>query len=224
MEEQELSCTDCRVVGCARSDGSYPAFCPTAALGEEGVEASAQAYRDDPFALKAMQAASAVNADAFANRWCRVEETLAFLHHMGWQRIGIASCAGLAEEGRTFARILRVQGYQPFGICCKVGAIPRGRLGARCSCCDYGEASCNPLLQAQLLAEANTEVNVVIGLCAGHDMLFSAHSAAPVITLVVKDRPLAHNSVGALHAANSASFYGSLLAPRPELSAAEATD
>ncbi len=66
-------------------------------------------------------------------------------------------------------------------------------------------------MQAQLLEEADTEVNVVIGLCVGHDMLFSAYSAAPVTTLVVKDRAMFHNSVGGLYAACGSSFYGSLL-------------
>jgi len=38
-----------------------------------------------------------------------------------------------------------------------------------------------------------------VGLCVGHDMLFTRHSRAPVTTLVVKDRVLAHNPAGALY-------------------------
>jgi len=58
---------------------------------------------------------------------------------------------------------------------------------------------CNPILQARLLAKQNTELNVVIGLCVGHDSLFIKYSQAPVTYLVVKDRVLAHNPVGALY-------------------------
>ncbi|WP_274596750.1 DUF1847 domain-containing protein [Desulfurobacterium thermolithotrophum] len=42
-------------------------------------------------------------------------------------------------------------------------------------------------------------MNVIVGLCIGHDMLFQMHSRAPVTTLIVKDRVLAHNPVGALY-------------------------
>jgi uncharacterized metal-binding protein len=42
-------------------------------------------------------------------------------------------------------------------------------------------------------------MNIIVGLCVGHDMLFQMHSRAPVTTLIVKDRVLAHNPAGALY-------------------------
>jgi uncharacterized metal-binding protein len=42
-------------------------------------------------------------------------------------------------------------------------------------------------------------MNLVVGLCVGHDMLFTKRSEAPVTTFVVKDRVLAHNPVGAIY-------------------------
>lgn len=42
-----------------------------------------------------------------------------------------------------------------------------------------------------------------MGLCVGHDCLFNRHSAAPVTTLVAKDRVLANNPAGALYTAGS---------------------
>jgi uncharacterized metal-binding protein len=42
-----------------------------------------------------------------------------------------------------------------------------------------------------------------MGLCVGHDSLFSRHSEAPVTTLVVKDRVLGHNPVAALYTTQS---------------------
>ena len=64
-------------------------------------------------------------------------------------------------------------------------------------------AMCNPIAQAELMNEANTELNVVLGLCVGHDSLFYKHSNAPVTTLVAKDRVLAHNPCAALYQADA---------------------
>ena len=54
-----------------------------------------------------------------------------------------------------------------------------------------------------------TDLNVINGLCVGHDTLFMKYSEAPVTYLVVKDRVLAHNPVGALN--TTMSYYKRLL-------------
>lgn len=66
---------------------------------------------------------------------------------------------------------------------------------------------CNPILQAELLNEAESELNVVVGLCVGHDSLFIKYSQAPVTTLVTKDRATGHNPAAALYNMNS--YFGS---------------
>ena len=68
---------------------------------------------------------------------------------------------------------------------------------------------CNPILQAQLLNREQTDLNVVVGLCVGHDSLFYRYSQAVTTTLVVKDRVLGHNPVAALYTAPS--YYKKLL-------------
>ena len=60
------------------------------------------------------------------------------------------------------------------------------------------------IAQANFLNEANTELNVVVGLCIGHDSLFFKYSKAPVTVLAVKDRVLAHNPLGAVYLSESA--------------------
>ena len=50
-----------------------------------------------------------------------------------------------------------------------------------------------------ILNEAETQLNVLCGLCVGHDSVFTMVSRAPVTTLIVKDRVLAHNPVAALY-------------------------
>ena len=61
------------------------------------------------------------------------------------------------------------------------------------------EAACNPLLQAEILNQRGTDFNLLIGLCVGHDMLFTQASQAPVTTLIVKDRLTGHNPVITLY-------------------------
>ena len=52
-----------------------------------------------------------------------------------------------------------------------------------------------------LINGQNTEFNIALGLCVGHDSLFYKHSEALVTTLVAKDRVLAHNPCGAIYCA-----------------------
>ena len=65
--------------------------------------------------------------------------------------------------------------------------------------------------QARLLNEAGCELNVVLGLCVGHDSLFFKESHGLATTLVAKDRVLAHNPVGALQLADT--YYQRLWGP-----------
>ena len=51
--------------------------------------------------------------------------------------------------------------------------------------------------------EAGTELNVVVGLCVGHDSLFYKYSNALCTTAVTKDRVLGHNPVAALYTAET---------------------
>ena len=62
---------------------------------------------------------------------------------------------------------------------------------------------CNPILQAKMLNEAGTELNVVVGLCVGHDSLFYKYSDALCTTAETKDRVLGHNPVAALYTAET---------------------
>ena len=64
---------------------------------------------------------------------------------------------------------------------------------------------CNPVLQAKLLNEAKTDLNIVMGLCVGHDALFYKYVEGLTTTLVVKDRVTGHNPVAAIY--NAESYY-----------------
>ncbi len=138
-------------------------------------------------------------------RWTRVEDTIAFAKLMGYRKIGIATCIGLLDETNRLSRILEAQGFEPLSVCCKSGS--RDKLDLGVSEEDKVrpgtfEPACNPIAQARLLNQAGTEMNIIVGLCVGHDMLFSRHSDAPVTTLVVKDRVTGHNPVSVLYGQN----------------------
>jgi uncharacterized metal-binding protein len=122
----------------------------------------------------------------------RIEEILRFAETAGWKRVGIAYCVAVAKEADNLKQRLG-QTLEVTGIDCKVCRIPAEALVPG----DRG-TSCNPIGQAALLAEADTELNIAMGLCLGHDLLFSKHSKAPVTTLVVKDRIHGHNPIAAL--------------------------
>ena len=209
--EYGMSCVDCAALSCAKGNGEYPAFCPTARMSEEEVGQSANAYREDEFALRVMREASATGTRAFSEHLCRAEEIMDFARRMGYRRIGIATCSGLADYARLYAKVLRIHGFDVFGVACKVGSIPRAKLEAVESCCDFGTVSCNPLLQVEKLNEAKTDLNVVIGLCVGHDTLFYQRSDAPCTTLVTKDRVLANNAGAVFQVLNSPSPYSRML-------------
>ena len=70
---------------------------------------------------------------------------------------------------------------------------------------------CNPVLQAKYLNAEKTDLNILVGLCVGHDSMFYKFADAPVTTLVSKDRVMAHNTVGAIYQADK--YYASKLKP-----------
>jgi uncharacterized metal-binding protein len=158
-------------------------------------EGIATEYRGD--ALRMAQAAAHVEATYYMQK-TRIEETIEFAKTMGYKRIGIAFCIGLSGEAETIHRILE-QHFQVYSVCCKVCAIPKADFDLKPVSGDADEVMCNPIGQAAILDEKQTDLNLIAGLCMGHDIAFTRHSAAPVSTLVVKDRVLAHNPCGAIY-------------------------
>ena len=102
-------------------------------------------------------------------------------------------------------RILRQNGFEVSSVICKTGGIDKSEAGIpgqyRVRPERSFEAMCNPVAQAMLLNSQHTQLNISLGLCVGHDALFAKFSDALVTTLVVKDRALANNPVGAIYCA-----------------------
>lgn len=172
---------------------------------------SAPLYQD-PLDLKILKVAADVEA-LFYKEACRVDETMEFARRMGFKKIGIAFCIGVIEEVRILAEILSRE-FEVSSICCKVGSITKAEFGMT-ERPWIGQYSCNPIEQARILNEEGTELNIVLGLCVGHDSLFNKHSEAPVTTLITKDRKLGHNPVAALYCPYVRSELGKKLKERP---------
>lgn len=206
------SCADCAVTQCDNQDPTkgYPAFCVSQKTPREKAEASREHYLTDPEDRKIAQTAAGVESDGY-RKWPRVQETITFAKRMGYHKIGIATCVALIRESRTLAKMLRANGFEVYGVGCKTGEVTKDELGIPPENQGPGPIACNPVLQAQLLAQAGTEFNIVMGLCVGHDSLFFKHSQAPTTTLIVKDRVLMHNPVAALYTADS--YHAHLMKP-----------
>ena len=204
----ELSCPLCGVQACKAQPGEKkpPTFCPMPANSEQ-LKAIEHTYLGDEELRK--WACESARTESFGYcRSTRIEEIMDFARRIGATRLGIAHCAGLMAEAKITRDIFLSNGFEVEAICCKVGAISKEKVGLK----DEEkvrpgnfEALCNPLAQAELLAQAGTHLNVLVGLCVGHDSLFFKHSRAPVTVLVAKDRVLGHNPVAALY--TSTTYY-----------------
>lgn len=224
MSEKNIrpSCIDCHLCACNGKEGFYPDFCPTAEIlrGSEKAEPedngapaalaeeARQLYLHDEEDHRISAASAAVEYEHYCSQ-TRVEEICSFAERIGARKLGIAACVGLIAEARTAAKIFRHHGFEVYGAACKVGAVPKEEIGLDPAYAAVGPNICNPILQAKMLNREKTDLNIVIGLCVGHDSLFYKYSDALCTTLVTKDRVLGHNPAAALYQANS--YYSKLL-------------
>ncbi|HLI62360.1 MAG TPA: DUF1847 domain-containing protein [Terriglobales bacterium] len=202
----ELSCPLCGVRACKSEPGEKkpPAFCPMPVEREQLATIERKYLEDEE--LRRWACDSARTESSGYCRRTRVEEIMAFARRIGATRLGIAHCIGLIAEAKLAREIFLQNGFEVEAICCKVGSIEKGKIGLKEEEKIHPgefEAACNPVAQAELLARAGTQLNILIGLCVGHDSLFFKHSQAPVTVLVVKDRVLGHNPVAALYTSHS---------------------
>ena len=154
-----------------------------------------QLYYND--VAKLHKAASAVEANHYCKE-TRLGEIILLASELGYQRIGLAFCIGLNQEVRIIEDILSKH-FEVVSVCCKVSGIDKKDFGLQRISPENPEVMCNPAGQAQLLNEAETQFNIICGLCVGHDAIFAQLSEAPVTTLIAKDRVLAHNPASAIY-------------------------
>jgi uncharacterized metal-binding protein len=136
----------------------------------------------------------------------RLEDTMELATRMGYKRLGVAFCLGLHYEATLLVPILENRGFEVISACCKCGSVSKAELGLEAweqVNTDGFEAMCHPIAQAELLNEAKTDFNILLGLCVGHDSLFLKNSKALCTVLVAKDRLFGHAPLMALYQSKS---------------------
>ncbi len=215
MKYDDPECAYCppTVRACRQGEAAErgPGFCPTNV--DPATQAHARAAYDEPETRRVARESSVVEAEGYC-KWTRVEEIVQFAKRMGFRRIGIANCISFVDLAYVLSGILESHGFEVVSVACKNGNIPKEDLGVA----DHEkiqpgqfEALCNPVSQAELLNAHGCELNVMMGLCVGHDSLFFKHSQGLTTVLVAKDRVLGHNPVMALHLADT--YYSRVWGP-----------
>jgi len=128
--------------------------------------------------------------DAYIRGSNRVQEIKNYALKAGIKRIGIAHCVTFPKEAEAVKHFLSNE-FEVYSVDCKCGRINKHEMLG----CEGNEIMCNPSGQAEFLKENKTELNISMGLCVGHDMVFNQKSASPVTTLVVKDRTSKNNTM-----------------------------
>jgi len=206
------SCIDCGVLKCDEYEGEFPPFCVTTKVSEEEKAELRKLYMENENHI-VMNEASLIELEGYC-QLTRLEETIQLAKRLGVHKIGIATCVGLIRESRTLAKILRAHGFEVYGVACKAGMIEKNSVDIDPACSNLGSYICNPIFQARELARQNCELNIVMGLCVGHDSLFYKYSEVLTTTLVVKDRITGHNPAAVLY--NSESYYKKKVYPQEE--------
>lgn len=208
------TCVNCGARHCDHLDSDWPDFCMTTKTSDELFDAALDEYRNDEQTAKIFKAAAEIEG-LYYGALTRVEEVALFAKKIGAKKVGIATCMGLINESQIFAKVLQAKGIESIcSVVCKVGGIDKTEANIPDNVKVHPgehESTCNPIVQAEILNAEHTDLNVIVGLCVGHDTLFIQHSEAPVTYLVVKDRVLGHNPVAALY--GSKMYYRRLMSP-----------
>lgn len=136
----------------------------------------------------------------------RLREIADFALKCGFKKVGLAHCIGLQQEAAKTVKIFKALGLEVEPVACKCGSFPKTLLGLEeQDMLKPGiiDSMCNPIGQAMVLEKAKTQLNIILGLCVGHDTLFIRYSKAPVTVLAAKDRVTGHNPLAALYCADS---------------------
>ena len=197
-----MPCAECLTKTCLSGEGEWPLLCPMTDGGERGVSGTdAVAYES--------------SCKHREEDFRRLDEVLRYAKERGCRRIGLACCIGLHDEARVLTKALTREHFEVSSVMCKTGSLPKSALGvpaghriASWTGYGLGYVACNPVAQALVLNEEKTDLNLIVGLCVGHDSIFIKYSEAPVATLIAKDRSNGHNPAAILYTYYGDTFFG----------------
>jgi uncharacterized metal-binding protein len=200
MAEQDPQCVKCTVRRCGsqEKDRAVPASCPSEKYPDLVKETRERYHLPENRAVLQgwLGLMSRVLDPEKRNEkysWTRIHEIIEYAKIRGMRRLGIATCYALMPEAKMLSDILENNGFEVVSLSCLCGEVHPQDLGMP------GDIFCNPILQAEILNREKTELNLMVGLCVGHDILFLRHCTAETTPLIVKDRSLGHNPVAALY-------------------------
>lgn len=156
-----------------------------------------QSFYQDPKLNRLHTAASAIEARHYGKE-TRLAEIILFGKELDCKKLGLCFCVGLSPEAKIIDEILS-EHFEVVSVCCKTSGVNKDEFNLEKIKPGTLEVMCNPAGQADRLNQAGTELNVLCGLCVGHDSIFYMASEAPVTTLITKDRVLGHNPVAAIY-------------------------
>ena len=187
----------CKKMECWRGDDEgIPSYCQANRYAAE-IE-KAKAVYAEPEVVDIYTAACVVGKKNDGYR-PRIEEALDFAREMKFSKVGFAACVAFGSELEVIRRLFEQAGIEVLTAGCQIGrstATDRGLPHLE----EYPDNStCNPIAQAEILNKTGSQLNYIIGLCMGHDILFTRYSKAPVSTLIVKDRLLGNNPAAAIY-------------------------
>jgi len=200
MEKNSPQCVKCTVMRCSSKESGrkVPPSCPTekyAGLVKEATE-KYKLPENQAINMGWLGVMSKI-LDPEKQRekwsWTRLDEVMEYAKIRNMKKLGIATCYGLMAESRALSDILENNGFDVVSVSCLCGETNPQDIGLP------GNITCNSILQAEVLNHEKTELNIMVGLCIGHDILFLKHAKAETTPLVVKDRSLGHNPVAALY-------------------------
>lgn len=127
---------------------------------------------------------------AKAKNKSRLQELIDYAKLAGYRRLGVANCKGVQPYADKLVQLLRAAGFEVASVNCRESGLDGAAI-----CEDMSGRCCDPLAQAAFLNGQGTELNINVGLCLGHGLLFQKYSDAEVTTFLVKDFATKHKTV-----------------------------
>lgn len=180
---RELNCALCHENGCYKRDLSKTLKnCPTVNKKDK-IDNIDLLYLEEEN-KKIAKVSADVTMNNYGNK-SRLKETIEFCQQMGYKKIGLAFCYKVKDEAFELLKIFNSFGFEVVSVMCKVGSVERDLVDADNN---NKPPMCNPIVQAKFLNEQNVDINIIFGLCVGHDILFTKYCDGLITTFAVKDR------------------------------------
>jgi uncharacterized metal-binding protein len=196
MPNKKILTCPCVKQGCWRDErNKIPAYCEANIYLDELEKSNKEYPKKD---VVDIYKASCVVREHNDGMTPRIEESILYAKELKLRRIGFAACIAMVSELGLLVKLFTKRGFEVYTACCQIGGVDATERGVP-EVEGYSASWCHSIAQAEILNKEKTELNFIVGLCMGHDILFSRYSEAPVSMLIVKDRVTGNNPAAALY-------------------------